>query len=188
MKVVAQSLDELAIALRAFEGCGLKATAKSLCLFRGSERARVMVIGEAPSREDDIAGQPFVGPAGQFLDAMLAAISLANADLHITNLVYWRPPGNRAPTAQEVAACAPFLNRQIELVGPEFILLVGGASAKHILSTEDSIMKVRGKWRNLEIGGRPMKVLATLHPDYVLQAPASKRQVWRDLLMLQSVL
>jgi uracil-DNA glycosylase len=186
--VTAGSLAELAAALAAFDGCGLKGTAKNLCLYRGAQTAPVMIIGEAPGREEDIAGKPFVGPAGQLLDRMLAAIAMTESDVHITNVVYWRPPGNRTPTDQEVLACAPFLARQIELVQPKAVLLLGGAAAKQILATADGIMKLRGKWRDLEIGGRTIPVLPTLHPAYVLRTPASKRQVWRDLLALKSIL
>jgi uracil-DNA glycosylase len=150
--VSAASLAELGNALNQFEGCGLKATAKSLCLFRGAETARVMIIGEAPGRDEDLAGKPFVGAAGQLLDRMLAAIGLD------------------------------------ELVRPDVLLLLGGAAAKHMLATEDGIMKLRGKWRTIESAGRQIKTMATLHPAYVLRAPASKRQVWRDLLALKAVL
>ena len=184
--VSAATLAELGAALTAFEGCALKATAKNLCLYRGAQKARLMIIGEAPGREEDIAGKPIVGPSGALLDVMLAAISLNPAEVHITNFVYWRPPGNRLPTQQEAQACAPFLARQIELVAPDVILLLGGASAKQLLSTDDGIMKVRGKWREIENGGRTIKALATLHPQYVLKTPASKRQVWSDLLALKS--
>ena len=185
-KVSAATLAELGAALTAFEGCALKATAKNLCLYRGAEKARVMIIGEAPGREEDLAGKPLVGPSGTLLDLMLAAISLTPAEVHITNFVYWRPPGNRLPTQQEAQACAPFLARQIELVAPDVILLLGGASAKQLLSTDDGIMKVRGKWREIANGGRTIKAIATLHPQYVLKTPASKRQVWSDLLALKS--
>ena len=147
-----------------------------------------MLIGEAPGRDEDMEGRPFVGPAGQLLDRMLAAIGLAETDVHITNIVYWRPPGNRTPTPQEAQVCRPFLERQIELVEPEIICLLGGAAAKHILGVEDGIMRLRGKWRDVEIGGRSIKALATLHPAYLLRTPAQKRLAWRDLLMLQAAL
>lgn len=186
--IAAASLAELGAALSAFDGCGLKSTAKSLCLYRGAETASLMIIGEAPGREEDLAGKPFVGPAGQLLDRMLAAIGLKEDQVHITNIVYWRPPGNRTPAPQEALACAPFLTRQIELVSPQLILLLGGAAAKHMLATEEGIMKLRGKWREIESSGRLVKTMATLHPAYVLRAPASKRQVWRDLLALKAAL
>jgi DNA polymerase len=184
----AGSLAELRAILERFEGCGLKATAKSLCFFRGAERARLMLIGEAPGRDEDLAGKPFVGRAGQLLDKMLAAIRLGEADVHITNVVYWRPPGNRTPTPQEVQVCQPFLERQIGLVAPEIILLLGGAAAKQLLESADGIMRLRGKWRTIETGGRSLKALATLHPAYLLRTPNAKKQVWRDLLMVEAAL
>jgi uracil-DNA glycosylase len=184
-RVAAKSLVALRAELEAFEGCGLKATAKSLCFYRGADKARVMIIGEAPGRDEDLAGRPFAGQAGQLLDAMLGAIGLGEGDVHITNVVYWRPPGNRTPTAQETSACAPFVMRQIELVAPDFVLILGGVAAKQLLGTPDGIMKVRGKWRTVASGGRDIPTLATLHPAYVLKVPASKRQVWRDLLALK---
>ena len=186
--VTAGSLSELAAALQAFDGCKLKATAKNLCLYRGAEQAPLMVIGEAPGREEDDAGRPFIGPAGQLLDRMLAAISLTEADVHITTVVYWRPPGNRAVTAQEALACAPFMSRQIELVAPKIILVLGGPATQHLLGQEEPIMKLRGKWLGLANAGRQIAVLPTLHPAHVLKAPASKRQVWRDLLAVKAAL
>lgn len=186
--VEARSLDELRQALEAFDGCGLKATAKNLCLYRGAERARVMVIGEAPGRDEDIAGKPFVGAAGQLLDRMLASVGLGEADVHIANVVYWRPPGNRTPTPAEALACQPFLDRQIALVQPEVLFLLGGVAAKHMLSTEEGIMKLRGRWRDIERGGQRVRALPSLHPAYLLRSPAAKRQAWRDLLMLRAAL
>ena len=124
-----------------FDGCGLKATAKNLCFYRGAERARLMLIGEAPGRDEDLEGKPFVGRAGKLLDKMLAAIGLSEADVHITNIVYWRPPGNRTPTPQEAQACRPFLERQVELVAPEVVLALGGAAAKQLFDVADGIMR-----------------------------------------------
>ncbi len=184
----AQTLDDLHTLLDSFTGCGLKATAKSLCFYRGAPQARLMLIGEAPGRDEDLAGKPFVGRAGQLLDKMLAAIGLDEAQVHITNTVYWRPPGNRTPTPEETLACWPFLERQLELVAPEFVLLSGGVAAKQVLGVADGITKVRGKWRKLKIGERELPVLATLHPSYLLRTPAAKRQAWQDMLMLQAAL
>ena len=147
-----------------------------------------MLIGEAPGREEDLEGKPFVGRAGQLLDKMLAAIGLGEADVHITNIVYWRPPGNRTPTPQEAQVCRPFLERQIELVQPELIVLLGGVATKHILDVAEGIMRVRGTWREIEIAGRRVRALATLHPAYLLRTPAHKRLAWRDLLMIQAAL
>ena len=184
----AASLEELGARLAAFDGCSLKATAKNLCFYRGRPQARLMLIGEAPGRDEDLEGQPFVGRAGQLLDKMLAAIGLSERDVHIANIVYWRPPGNRTPTPQEAQVCRPFLERQIELVAPALIILLGGAAAKHLLGVADGIMRIRGKWRELEIGSVKARTIATLHPAYLLRAPAAKRLAWRDLLAVKAAL
>jgi DNA polymerase len=184
----AGSLEQLASTLAGFEGCNLKAMAKNLCFYRGATKARVMFIGEAPGREEDLEGKPFVGRAGQLLDKMLDAISLAEKDIHITNVVYWRPPGNRTPTPQEAQVCRPFLERQIELVGPELIVLLGGAAAKHLLDVTEGILRIRGKLRDIRIGGHSARALATLHPAYLLRTPAAKRLAWRDLLSIKLAL
>jgi uracil-DNA glycosylase len=184
----APDLSALEAALAAFDGCPLKKTAKNLCMWRGNPKARIMMIGEAPGRDEDLEGKPFVGRAGQLLDKMLAAIGLTEADVYITNTVYWRPPGNRTPTPQEVQACQPFLERQIELVAPEIIVLLGGAAAKQVLATDDGIMKLRGKWRSYQSGDRAIRTIATLHPAFLLRTPAAKRQAWRDLLMIKAAI
>lgn len=182
------TLDALHAALAAFDGCGLKATAKNLCFYRGSASARIMFIGEAPGRDEDIQGQPFVGRAGRLLDKMLNAIALGEDEVHITNVVYWRPPGNRTPSPQEVQACAPFLERQIELVDPEILVFLGGAAAKQLLQTTEGIMRLRGKWRSQEFGAKERRVLATLHPAYLLRNPVGKRLSWRDFLSIRDAL
>jgi uracil-DNA glycosylase len=147
-----------------------------------------MLIGEAPGRDEDLQGKPFVGRAGQLLDKMLAAIGLTEADVHITNIVYWRPPGNRVPTPQEAQVCRPFIERQVELVAPDFVLLLGGAAAKGILDVADGIMRVRGKWREVTLGERTVRTIATLHPAYLLRTPGAKRLAWRDLLAVRAAL
>ena len=184
----ARSLAELGAMLARFEGCGLKATAKNLCFYRGAEHAPLMIIGEAPGREEDLEGKPFVGRAGLLLDKMLAAIGLGEADVHITNIVYWRPPGNRTPTPQEALACRPFLERQMALVAPKVVLALGGAAAKHLFDVADGIMRIRGKWRDLTLGGHTAKAMATLHPAYLLRTPAAKGMAWRDLLAVKAAL
>jgi DNA polymerase len=184
----AASLDELAVTLAGFDGCTLKATAKNLCFYRGMPQARLMLIGEAPGREEDLEGKPFVGRAGQLLDKMLAAAGLEERDVHITNIVYWRPPGNRTPTPQEAQVCRPFLERQVELVAPDLVVLLGGAAAKHVLEVADGIMRIRGKLREVEIGGAKIRAIATLHPAYLLRTPAAKRLAWRDLLTIKAAL
>lgn len=184
----AGSLDALEQILRDFDGCALKATAKSLCFWRGAPAARLMLIGEAPGRDEDLEGKPFVGRAGQLLDKMLAAAAIPETDVHITNVVYWRPPGNRTPTPQETQVCRPFLERQMELVAPDIVVLLGGAAAKHVLDVADGIMRLRGKWREIGVAGRQVRAMATLHPAYLLRTPAHKRQAWRDMLAVRAAL
>lgn len=182
----AASLAELEALLAEFEGCALKRTAKNTCFARGSADARIMMIGEAPGRDEDLQGEPFVGRAGKLLDRMLAAIGLDETKVYITNTIYWRPPGNRTPTTQEVEACAPFLSRQIELLDPQIMVLLGGAAAKHILGVTEGIMRMRGKWKIYKCAGRDIPALPTLHPAYLLRNPEHKRLAWRDLLMLKT--
>lgn len=182
------SLEGLQEALQSFDGCGLKATATELCFYRGAPRADVMFIGEAPGRDEDLAGKPFVGRAGQLLDKMLAAIGLTEEDVHITNIVYWRPPGNRTPTPQEALACRPFLERQIELVAPKMLIAVGGSAAKEVLGATEGIMRLRGKWRDVQVGEQKLPAIATLHPAYLLRTPAAKQLAWMDLLQIKSKL
>ncbi|MGE0611930.1 MAG: uracil-DNA glycosylase family protein [Hyphomicrobiales bacterium] len=182
----AKTLSELEEALRGYDGCGLKATARSTCFKRGSDEAKIMLIGEAPGRDEDIQGQPFVGRAGQLLDRMLAAIGLDESKVYITNIVYWRPPGNREPSAQEVEACRPFLSRQIELLDPEVVILIGGPASKTLLNTTEGITRLRGKWREVELGGKTRKVMPTLHPAYLLRTPAAKRMAWLDMQAVEA--
>jgi len=187
LAAAARTLDELAEALAAFDGCPLKKTATNLVFGDGNPAARIMLVGEAPGAEEDRSGRPFVGPAGQLLDRMLAAIGLDRSAVYITNVVYWRPPGNRQPTAAEVAACLPFITRHIELVSPEILVTVGGAAAKTLLARNEGITKLRGRWFQYESVGmsRPIPATATYHPAYLLRQPAQKRMAWRDLLMLR---
>ncbi len=184
----AKTLQELEHALAGFDGCPLKATAKKMCFKRGNDKARIMLIGEGPGRDEDLQGLPFVGRAGQLLDKMLGAINLSEDDVYITNIVYWRPPGNRTPTTQEVEACLPFLNRQVELLDPEIIVLIGGPASHNLLGTKEGITRLRGKWRDCEIGGKTRRAMPMLHPAYLLRTPGAKRQAWRDLLSLKAAL
>ena len=177
----AADLGQLRALLEGFEGCGLKKTASRLCLSRGSPQARIMLIGEAPGKDEDAKGQPFVGRAGLLLDKMLGAIGLGEADVYITNLVFWRPPGNRTPTPEEVQVCQPFVERQIELLAPELLIFLGNAAAKQLTGATEGIMKLRGKW--LDYGG--VRAMATLHPAYLLRNPIAKRLAWRDLLAIR---
>jgi DNA polymerase len=184
----ATSLDELRAALERFEGCNLRLTAKQLVFSDGNPEARVMMVGEAPGRDEDIQGLPFVGRSGQLLDRMLAAIGLDRDGVYIANVVPWRPPGNRTPTPQETAVCKPFIERQIALVDPDFLICLGGAAAKEVLGTTEGILKLRGRWHDYPLGSRTIKAMGTLHPAYLLRQPAQKRLVWRDLLAIKAAL
>jgi uracil-DNA glycosylase family 4 len=184
----ANTLDDLRRALESFTGCNLRLTATQLVFADGNPQSRVMLVGEAPGRDEDIQGLPFVGRSGQLLDRMLTAIGLDRTSVYIANVVPWRPPGNRTPTPQETATCRPFIERQIELADPDFLVCLGGAAAKEIMSTSEGILRLRGNWRDFDTGTRTIKVIATLHPAYLLRQPLQKRLAWRDLLMLRSAL
>jgi DNA polymerase len=186
----AKTLDELRTALTEFEGCELKQTAKSLVFGDGEAGARLMIVGEAPGAEEDRQGLPFVGPAGKMLERMLAAIGLQRSDVYITNVVPWRPPGNRTPTDAEIGACLPFIERHIELVDPQILVMVGGASAKSLLGLSQGIMRLRGKWYDYESlhMASPIAARAILHPAYLLRTPAQKRDTWLDLIDIRKKL
>jgi DNA polymerase len=186
----ATTLEELRTALAKFEGCPLKATATNLVFADGNPKGRVMLVGEAPGGDEDRLGKPFVGVSGQLLDRILACIGLDRTSAYITNILPWRPPGNRSPTAAEIAICLPFVERQIELVAPDLLVLLGGTSAKTLLQTADGIVKTRGKWRSYTSPGlqQPVQAIATYHPAYLLRSPAQKRDSWRDLLMIKNKL
>ena len=156
----------------------------------GNPEARVMMIGEAPGAEEDRQGRPFVGVSGRLLDRMLACIGLDRSSVYITNMLFWRPPGNRTPTAAEIASCHPFTERHIELVAPDYLVLVGGMSAKNLLARSEGILRLRGQWRPYQHSGlpRPIPALPTLHPAYLLRQPQQKRLAWRDLLSLHRAL
>jgi DNA polymerase len=185
----AQTLDELRARLAAFEGCALKNAATNLVFSDGVENARIMIVGEGPGAEEDRTGKPFVGKAGQLLDKMLAAIGLdRKKNVYIANVVPWRPPGNRTPTPQELALCLPFVRRQIELVAPDFLVLLGASAAQTLLEEKDGITRLRGHWREVELDGRKIRALPMLHPAYLLRAPLKKAQAWRDLRSLKHAL
>mgnify|MGYP001825395429 CR=1 FL=1 len=180
------SLDELRHALARFEGCALRSTAKQLCFADGNPQAELMLIGEAPGAEEDRQGRPFVGPSGRLLDRILAEIGIDRSLAWITNVIYWRPPGNRSPTAGEIAVCLPFLQRQIALLAPRFILFIGGIAAKALLGTTDGVTKLRGRPFVLPTStGHEIPCLVTFHPAYLLRQPLNKRFVWRDMLQLR---
>ena len=184
----ARTLAELETALQAFDGCPLKVTATHTVFCDGNPAAEVMVIGEAPGSEEDRQGKPFVGPAGQLLDRMLGAIGLSRADgVYITNILPWRPPGNRQPNHAEIAVCLPFIERHIALKAPTLLILAGGTSAKTLLGTTDGIMRLRGRWVDYAAPGLPAPVPAMpiYHPAFLLRQPAMKRDAWRDLLQIK---
>jgi uracil-DNA glycosylase family 4 len=179
------SLADLQSGLAKLDDCPLKHTASNLCFADGNPGARLMIIGEAPGRDEDRMGVPFVGADGQFLDKMIASIGLDRASVYLTNLLPWRPPGNRSPTDEETAMLLPWLFRHVQLAKPEFVLLLGGAAAKLVLGSHDGIMKLRGRWRDVDFGdGVARPVLASLHPAYLLRSPAQKRLAFEDLLLL----
>ncbi|NVK34851.1 MAG: uracil-DNA glycosylase [Rhodobacteraceae bacterium] len=181
----ATSLSDLRSRLEAFSGCNLKLSAKNLVFADGNPNARVMLIGEAPGREEDLKGLPFVGPDGRLLERMLQFIGLDRSSAYLTTFVPWRPPGNRTPTPQEREICKPFILRQIELVEPDVIVLLGGAVAKSLLGAQESIRKLRGGWMTLEIGGRSIQCMATYQPEFLLSNPIEKRLVWQDFLSIE---
>ncbi len=180
-----QDLEALRKAVQDFTGCNLKTTAKNTVFADGNPAAPIMLIGEAPGRDEDIQGLPFVGRSGQLLDKMLAAIGLDRTTVYISNILPWRPPGNRTPTTQEMAICLPFIERHIALAAPEILVLVGGVSAKTLLDTTQGIMRLRGKWQSYLCEGRQIPALPTLHPAFLLRQPAQKQAAWADLLSLR---
>jgi uracil-DNA glycosylase len=181
---------ELEAAVRAFEGCALKRTAKNTVFADGVAGSAVMIVGEAPGADEDRLGKPFVGVSGQLMDRMFDAIGMSRErDLYITNILFWRPPGNRTPTLSEQAICMAFTRRHIELAQPKVLVLAGGTAAKSVLDTTEGIMRLRGKWTSLALDdGSAVPTLPTFHPAYLLRTPASKRQSWSDLLLLDKKL
>jgi len=183
------SLHELEAALATFDGCGLRETALNLCFADGNPQARVMLIGEAPGAEEDRQGKPFVGASGKLLDRMLATIGLDRRSVYITNVIYWRPPGNRSPTQAEIAACQPFLERQIALLKPDLIVFVGGIAARALLGVNEGVTKLRGRrFTYVTQDGTSIPAMVMFHPAYLLRQPAQKRLAWRDLLAIRNQL
>ena len=181
------SLVDLKAALLAFEGCALKHTASNLVFADGNPGARLMIIGEAPGRDEDMVGLPFVGASGQLLDKMLASIGLNRAHVYIANLLPWRPPGNRTPTVEETAMMLPWLRRHVQLANPDYVLILGGSAAKAVLGTKDGILKIRGRWQDVDFGDAMVRpTLASLHPAYLLRSPAQKRLSFADMLSVSS--
>jgi uracil-DNA glycosylase len=184
----APSLEVLRQLLESFDGCALKHTATRLVFADGNPQARVMFVGEAPGRDEDIEGLPFVGRSGKLLDRMIAAIGLDRSKAYIANVIPWRPPGNRTPTPQETQICLPFIRRQIELVNPDVLVTLGNPSTQTLLSTREGIMRTRGKWFDYDTGTRTIRAIATFHPAYLLRSPSYKRMTWQDLLAIAKAL
>jgi uracil-DNA glycosylase family 4 len=183
----APSLAALRALLENFDGCALKATATRLVFADGNPQARVMFVGEAPGRDEDIEGLPFVGRSGKLLDRMMAAIGLDRTNAYIANVIPWRPPGNRTPTPQETQICLPFIQRQIELANPDVLVTLGNPSTQTLLGTREGIMRTRGRWVDYDTGSK-IRALATFHPAYLLRSPSYKRLAWQDLRSIAKAL
>jgi len=186
----ANNIEELAQHLASFDGCELKKTAKNLVFSDGNAKAQIMLIGEAPGREEDRIGKPFIGESGKLLDKMLAAIGLDRDNVYITNIVPWRPTGDRAPSSEEISLCRPFIDRHIELIAPKILLFIGGTVSKTFLDNQDGISKTRGTWIDYISGAHsPLEAtvpaLPIFHPAFLLRAPARKAETWSDLCSLK---
>jgi len=183
----AETIEALGALVAAFDGCPLKRTATTTVFMDGNPAAPVMIIGEAPGADEDRIGRPFVGRSGQLLDRMLAAIGQDRTGVQITNVIYWRPPGNRKPTSAEIAACLPFVLRHIALARPQVVVLAGGTAASALLPLSEGITRLRGRWFDLAVPGldAPVPTLPMFHPSFLLRAPERKREAWRDLLALK---
>src|SRR5271170_7948644 len=184
----AESVEAVAALVAAFDGCPLKRTATNTVFIDGNPAAPIMIIGEAPGADEDRIGRPFVGRAGQLLDRMLAAIGLDREGVLVTNVIYWRPPGNRTPTTDEIAACVPFVLRHVALVRPKVLVLAGGTAARALLPPGPGITRLRGRWFDLAVPGldQPVPTLPMFHPSFLLRTPERKRETWRDLLSLRA--
>lgn len=184
----AKTIEELGAIIKSYKGCNLCHSAKNTVFADGNPDAPVMLIGEAPGRDEDMHGIPFVGPAGQMLDKMLAAISLDRTSCYISNIIPWRPPGNRTPVAHEIELCRPFVERHIQLAQPKILIFMGNVSTKTLLNTNKGILSIRGKWDTYKIGEEAVPAMPTLHPAYLLKNPVAKRNAWHDLLAIQAKL
>src|SRR5213079_3013201 len=184
----APTLDALRALLENFDGCALKATATRLVFSDGNPRARIMFVGEAPGRDEDIEGLPFVGRSGKLLDRMIAAIGLDRSKAYIANVIPWRPPSNRTPTPQETQICLPFIQRQIELANPDVLVCLGGPASQTLLRFKEGIKRTRGRWFDYDTGTRTIRAMATFHPAYLLRSPSYKRMAWQDLRAIAKAL
>lgn len=195
----AGTLDELRQAISSFDGLAIRKTATNMVFADGNPAARVMVIGEAPGADEDRQGKPFVGLSGQLLDRMFAAIGLSRQAedpaqaIYITNILNWRPPGNRTPSPVEIDICLPFIERHIALAKPQLLVFMGGVATKALLGTEEGITRLRGTWKDFvprspDIGGHRLRCLPTFHPSFLLRTPERKRDAWADLQAIEAAL
>lgn len=186
----ARSLAELKSAMEAFSGCNLRNSARNMVFTDGNPSSGIMVIGPMPNGDDDREGIPFSGKQGQMLDRMLAAIGLDRTSVLLTNVIPWRPPGNRVPSPRETDICRPFIERQIVLAEPRHLLILGNFAGRFFFGGNDTIHHMRGEWRDISVGGPvgglTIPALATLHPQDLMSAPASKRLAWQDLLAFRA--
>lgn len=183
----AATLEDLKQIMHDFDGCNLKQTAKNLVFADGNPEADLMLVGEAPGRDEDLEGLPFVGRSGQLLDRILAAMGRDRTSVYIANTIPWRPPGNRDPSPMESEICRPFIERQIELAAPKVLMTLGNPSTKLLLKTQEGITRMRGSWReHVTAGGVRIPTMPTLHPAYLLRNPAHKRLAWRDFLEVRA--
>ena len=181
----APTLEALREAIANFDAGDLSANATQSVFCRGNPEADIMVIGEAPGADEDRAGKPFVGKSGQLLDKIFASIGLGENEIYITNVVNYRPPGNRKPSAAEIALFRPFIMRHVQLAQPKFLVLVGGVSLEAMLGKK-GIMKTRGQWQDYDIGeGQTIPAIPVYHPAFLLRRPELKADMWRDMLSLK---
>ena len=186
-----ESLNELFKEINNFKGCSLKNTAKNLVFADGNPKAKVMLVGEAPGSEEDKTGIPFTGQAGNLLNKMLAAIGLNRTNTYLTNIIFWRPPGNRNPTDEEINSCIPYVMKHIEIISPKILILAGAIASKTLLDIQDKgITQLRGKWHDINIKKKNLKIKAMpmFHPAFLLRQPARKREAWEDLKMIKKAI
>lgn len=187
----AQNLDELRKAVENFDGCNLKKMATNTVFSDGSSNSKIMVIGEAPGNHEDLQGIPFCGDSGKVLDDMFRAINMTRKEnFYITNVIFWRPPGNRRPTDEELAICRPFVERHIQLLNPEVLVLVGATSMTAVLGIHEPIGKIRGEFMDFapKFLSRKIKTFTIFHPSYLMRQPAKKKVAWQDMLALEGFL
>lgn len=180
------TLEELKNVMLSFNGCSLKKTALNTVFCDGNPKADVMLVGEAPGADEDAQGLPFVGQSGQLLNKVFKSIGLDRSKLYISNILPWRPPGNRTPTNEEIAICQPFIEQHIHLIKPKLLIFLGGVSAKTLLKTTEGITKLRGRFQEYKTyQGESISAFATYHPAYLLRSPGQKAQVWQDMLKIK---